>query len=76
VVAATDPDVDLLVELGHSVVVSHRPAPPSVPVLRGRALDLIEGLSLRTTLAHDLAEGDRWMISGLAAAFDQEPPPG
>jgi hypothetical protein len=45
-------------------------------VLRGRALDLIEGLSLRTTLAHDLAEGDRWMISGLAAAFDQEPPPG
>lgn len=73
-VVATDPDVDLLVELGDSVVVSHRPAPPGVPVLRGRAIDLIEGLSLRAPLAHDLADEHLWMISALAVAFDQAPP--
>lgn len=74
-VSATDPDLDLVAELGGSVVVSHLAAPPDVPVLRGRAIDLIEGLSLRTPLHHDLADADRWMIGGLAVAFDQAPPP-
>ncbi len=74
-VVATDPDVDLLVELGDSVVVSHGPAPAGTPVVRGRAIDLIEGLSLRTPLAHGLADDDLWLISGLAVAFDQAPPP-
>ena len=73
-VVAPDPAVDLLVELGESVVVSHRPAPPGVPVLRGRAIDLIEGLSLRAPLDHDLADEHLWMISALAVAFDQAPP--
>ncbi len=70
-VAATDPDLELLVELGESVVVSHGPAPADAAVLRGRALDLVEGLSLRAPLTHDVAEEDRWLLSGLATAFDQ-----
>lgn len=74
--AATDPDVHLVVELGDSVAVRHQRSEPQVPAVRGRALDLIEGLSLRTPLDHDLADEDRWMIGGLAVAFDQAPPPG
>lgn len=74
-VVAADPDVELVVELGESVVVSHGPAPAGTPVLRGRAIDLIEGLSLRAPLRHDLADADRWMIGGLAVAFDQASPP-
>ena len=40
----------------------------------GRAVDLVERLSLRT--AHpELPEGARWMVEGLSRAFDQEGQP-
>jgi uncharacterized protein (TIGR03083 family) len=71
---ATDPDVAVVAELGSTVTISHRPAPEGTPTLRGDAVDLIEGLSLRVPLEHDLAEEDRWLLVGLAEAFDQAPP--
>lgn len=73
-VAVTDPDVELVAELGSSVAISRRPAPEGTPTLRGTAVDLIEGLSLRAPLPHDLPEADRWVLEGLAVAFDQAPP--
>ena len=71
---ATDLDVELVAELGSSVLISRRPAPEGTPTLRGPAVDLIEGLSLRAPLHHDLADEDRWLLAGLAVAFDQESP--
>ena len=35
----------------------------------GAAVDLIEGLSLRLPLDHDLLPEDRWLVDGLARVF-------
>jgi hypothetical protein len=46
------------------------PPPPGAARLTGRAVDLIEGLSFRAPLTADVADADRWLLSGLDAAFD------
>ena len=67
-------DDAVVVEIGPTVTIGRRPTPDGTPTLRGGAVDLIEGLSLRAPFAPDLADEDRWMVEGLAVAFDQAPP--
>ena len=70
VVAATEPEVQIVVEVGSSVLVRLDAAAPGAARLAGRAVDLIEGLSFRAPLIADVAAADRWLLSGLDAAFD------
>lgn len=68
-VEATDPDLSLLVHAGTSVRVANG-SDASAPRLQGRTVDLIEGLSYRAPLVHDLGDADRWWLQGLAEVFD------
>lgn len=74
VVDATDPDDRFVVELGASVRLHDGDAPEGALVLEGRALDLVEALSIRAPLDLAVAAGDAWMLGGLAAAFRQPAP--
>ncbi len=69
-VEATDPAVALRIEVGDCVKVR-----PGVladgPRLAGRAVHLIEGLSRRAPLRHDLAGEELWLLAGLGRVFDQ-----
>jgi hypothetical protein len=69
-VDATVPAVQVVVEVGPDVVVRVGAPSPDAVVLTGRAVDLVEGLSLRAPLAADVAASDRWLLGGLAAVFD------
>ncbi|MEY2426356.1 MAG: hypothetical protein QOI61_1928 [Actinomycetota bacterium] len=69
-VDASDPVIALTVEVGESAVVT-RGARADGPRLTGRAVDLIEGLSHRAPLAHDLGADNQWLLLGLAEVFDQ-----
>lgn len=39
-------------------------------VLSGPGADLVDALCFRRPFAHEVAEADRWLLGGLAAAFD------
>jgi uncharacterized protein (TIGR03083 family) len=67
---ATEPDVDIVIEVGETVVVHSGSAPRGAIRLRGRAVDLIESLSIRAPLDQDVPEDGRWLLEGLAAVFD------
>ena len=70
-VEATEPDVRFVVEVSPtSVVVRPGEAPASAARLAGRAVDLVEGLTYRAPLAHDLGSDDRWLLQGLDEVFD------
>jgi len=73
-IAATDPDVALVLDLGAAVHVSEGAAPLGLPVLRGRAVDLVEALSIRCPLGPDAPDEWRQVLSGLATVFDVEVP--
>jgi len=72
-VDGADPDTHVVVEVGATVVVSEREAPADALHLEGRSVDLVEALSFRAPFPHDIAEGDRWLLGGLASAFDLAP---
>jgi uncharacterized protein (TIGR03083 family) len=74
VVDGTDPDAHLVVEVGETVVLRNGPAPAGAVRLAGPTVDLVEALSCRAPLAGDVAAEDRWLLGGLAAAFDQPVP--
>ncbi|MGH9086133.1 MAG: maleylpyruvate isomerase N-terminal domain-containing protein [Acidimicrobiales bacterium] len=69
-VEATDPDLQLLVEAGPTVHVRSCAAAAGTPTLAGTAVDLVEALSFRAPLQHDLLDDARWMITGLGTVFD------
>ena len=70
VVNAERPTIEFVVAVGDSVVARRRmPGDPDSPELHGSAVDLIEGLSLRLPLDHDLLPEDRWLVDGLAQVF-------
>lgn len=69
-VAASYPAVQLVVDVDSSVVVRLGAASPDAVVVRGRVVDLIEALSLRTPAAVELPAGEQWLLSGLTAAFN------
>ena len=68
-IEATDPAVALTVDVGDTVVV-RRGAAATGARLTGRAVDLIEGLSHRAPLEHNLGDDDLWLLTGLAEVFD------
>lgn len=68
-IVTTEPSLSLVVHAADTVRVSDGTG--DGPCLRGRAVDLIEALSYRAKLEHDLGEDDQWMLAGLAAVFDQ-----
>ncbi|MEZ5177475.1 MAG: maleylpyruvate isomerase N-terminal domain-containing protein [Acidimicrobiales bacterium] len=55
---ADELDDAVVVEIGPTVTIGRRPTPDGTPTLRGGAVDLIEGLSLRAPFAPDLADED------------------
>lgn len=70
-VSATDPDTSFVVEAGSTVVVRD-PSPAEVldAELRGDAVSLIEGLTFRAPLTHDVPPEHEWLLGGLAQVFD------
>ena len=70
VVEATDPDVSFVVECGPTVVIREGSAPDGTPRLTGDAVAMVEGLSFRASLDHDLGPDDEWMLGGLAEVFE------
>lgn len=70
-VSATDPDARFVVEVGDTVSVRAGAAPAGAVTLTGPAVDLLEGLSLRTAFAPAVDDADRWLLGGLAEVFDQ-----
>lgn len=72
VVEATRPDVAVTVEIGDSVLVRDRSVGEHADLaLRGDAVELLEALSRRRPLRQDVPDDLRWMVDGLATAFDQ-----
>ena len=69
-ISATEPSLQLVVKVDGTVHVIDGTA-RDVPRLEGRTVDLIEGLSFRRPLAHNLDPADRWLLDGLGAVFDQ-----
>lgn len=71
VVEASDPASRAVIEAGPTVVVHDGLVPDDTPTLRGAAVDLIEGLSFRAPLDHQLPDEHAWLIQGLDAVFDR-----
>lgn len=69
-VEVTDPDARFWVEAGPDAVVHEGPAPGGTPIVRGRAVEVLEGLSVRAPLSVDLPDDQRWLVDGLAAVFE------
>ena len=70
-IRATDPAVDVQIEMGERIVVRPGPAPAGTPTLTGDAVELVEGLSFRTPLTPTLANDDRWLLGTLGTVFDR-----
>lgn len=70
-VDTSDPDIHLVVDVGDSIRVHTGPAPADAFHLTGPAVDLLEALSYRAPLPCPVPESHRWLLSGLAEAFDQ-----
>jgi uncharacterized protein (TIGR03083 family) len=73
-VDATNPRVQVVIEVGPHIVVITDTHRPDVACLVGRAADLVEGLTFRTMLSTSLsvqvADDDQWLLTGLDAAFE------
>ncbi len=68
-VAATEPDVEFVVDIGDRVVVREGTDRADLE-LSGAAVELLEALSIRRPLDRPLPEESAWMLEGLAEAFD------
>ena len=70
-VHAEDPTVRFVVDAGETIVAREPgPADADAPCLEGPAVKLVEGLSRRIPLRHDLSADNRWLVDGLADVFD------
>lgn len=73
-VVPTDLDGAFTVTVADLVTVDAAPAQPQADVvLHGPAVDLLEGLSLRTPLPAPIPEDASWWTDGLKVTFDQAP---
>jgi uncharacterized protein (TIGR03083 family) len=70
VLEVTDPDARYVLDLDDSVRLHEGSAPDDALVLRGRAVDVVEILSLRAPFTLPVPEDKRWMLGGLAQLFD------
>lgn len=71
-VRATDPDVRIVVDIGRRVVLHDGPAADDAVLITGDAVDLLEAFSFRGPFPTPLADGDRWILGGLAEVFDTQ----
>ena len=63
----SDPDAHVVVEqAGGAVAVRAGEAPSGAAVLRGRAVDVLEMLSIRVPFDQAIPDDARWMVQGLA----------
>lgn len=69
--AVDEPSEAMHAVIDGSVCVRPSPAPDGAPVLGGRAVDVVEALSIRMPLQHDIGPDDRWLVEGLQTVFDQ-----
>jgi uncharacterized protein (TIGR03083 family) len=69
-VVAANPDVSFVLEVGESVAVRHDSSRAHTPCLRGPAVELIEGLSIRAPLPADTPNEWRGLVHNLARVFD------
>lgn len=67
---ATEPDAHVVIEVDTTVAVRSGPAPAGAIRLTGRAVDLVESLSIRAPLHQTVPEDSRWLLDGLATVFD------
>ena len=72
-VDGTDPTAHVVVEVGETVVVADDEVPADAVQLKGRSTDLVEAFSCRAPFPHDIADDDRWLLSGLGTVFDLVP---
>ncbi len=71
IIHAEHPTIRFAVDAGGTVVAREPAASDAgAPHLSGPAVELLEGLSARVPLHHELALNDRWLVDGLAALFD------
>jgi uncharacterized protein (TIGR03083 family) len=72
IIDAEHPTIRFVVDAGNTIV-ARKPedSDADAPHLHGPAVQLLEGLSSRVPLHHDLAPSDRWLVDGLAAAFER-----
>lgn len=69
-VVTTHPDVSLNVSIEHGVaVVAHGEPRRDVPRLTGSATALVEGMTQRAPLVHDLDADRAWLVDGLTEVF-------
>lgn len=69
-VEATGPDLRFVVEVGESISLRDEPPDPSLPCLRGSAVELAEALSLRVPMGRSTPPEWTQLLAGLRAAFD------
>ena len=68
-ISATDPDIDLVVDIGDDVVVTSGATDTDLR-LTGDAVELVDALSHRRPLDQPIPEESAWIFWGLAEAFD------
>ncbi len=73
-VVATDPDVRVVVEASNSVHVREGLSAAKLQLV-GSAVDLIDALSVRSSLTQDVPAESAWMLRGLLEVFDNEVDP-
>jgi uncharacterized protein (TIGR03083 family) len=71
IIHAEQPTIRFVVDAG-STIVARQPedGDAGAPRLSGPAVELVEGLSARIPLHHDLAPSDAWLVHGLAELFE------
>jgi hypothetical protein len=72
-VEATDPSIHFAIDVTDSVTVRNEVAEAGVPCLRGDAIALIEGLSLRAPMPASTPVEWRQLLGGLETVFDAAP---
>ena len=74
-VAVTDPDLAFVVEVDGRAAVREATSEADAEsgadaVLRGDAVEVLEGLSMRTPLTQQVPDAAAWLLRGLATVFD------
>lgn len=73
-VVATDLDLTITATLRHGHVrVCHTDPPSDALVLAGAAVELLDALSVRAPLTHQIAPEHEWLVSGMRAVFEPDP---
>jgi uncharacterized protein (TIGR03083 family) len=67
----TDPDVAVTIDAGPTVVIRDEPPSAGTPTITGDAVEVLEALSYRAPISHDLGPDHAWLLSGLAEVFDR-----